>query len=161
MRPTALGAATAALLLLMLALPGAARAQGVTCTVSATPVAFGQYLPVVTTPDDSTGSISVSCTTGAPIQFIGYSITLSGGGSGNPAARRMLSGASQLGYQLYRDAARTSVWGNTAAQDVTGGGLLGRTFPFLASHTVHGRIPARQAVPVGAYVDTIQVVVTY
>jgi spore coat protein U-like protein len=159
MRPIALGALAA--LLLLAALPGAARAQGVTCTVSATPLAFGLYLPVNATPDDSTGSISVNCTTEAFIQFVAYSITLSGGGSGNPAARRMLSGAGQLGYQLYRDSARTAVWGTTSAQDVTGSSLLGRTFPFSVTHTVYGRIPARQSVASGAYTDVIQVIVTY
>jgi spore coat protein U-like protein len=152
--------------LLALLLSGAlhrAAAQQVTCTVSATPVSFGLYVTVVASPDDSTGTVSMSCTTPGPGNSpvgVSYSIALSGGG-GNTAARRMLSGGSQLGYQLYQDAARSIPWGDTVAQGVGGSGQVRRDVPLTASHTIHGRIPARQAVASGSYADVIQVIVTY
>jgi spore coat protein U-like protein len=139
----------AALAALLLIAP-AARAA---CTVSATPVAFGAYSPFSGTPTDSTGTATVRCTPAANVV-----VALSTGGSGTFSPRQMSSGPSRLGYQLYSNAARTTVWGNgtggtvTVAARVTG---AGRNF------TAFGRIPALQGVAPGAYVDTITVTVTF
>ena len=92
--------------------PVAARAA---CTVSANLLAFGVYPPFSGTPTDSTGEVRVQCSSG----FTGlYTIALNAGlnSGGSFANRQMASGANRLSYQLYRDAARTSVWG-----DGTGG----------------------------------------
>jgi spore coat protein U-like protein len=140
----------AALAALLLIAPAAARAA---CTVSATPVAFGAYSPFSGTPTDSTGTATVRCTPAANVV-----VALSTGGSGTFSPRQMSSGPSRLGYQLYSNAARTTVWGNgtggtvTVAARVTG---AGRNF------TAFGRIPALQGVAPGAYVDTITVTVTF
>lgn len=135
-----------------LLVPMAARAQ---CTVTAAPVSFGTYLPLSATPRDSTGSVRVTCTT----VIAGYTIALGPGGGGSIAARRMASGSALLSYQLYRSAARSVVWG-----DGTGGSAtVSGTCVLLCNqtHSIYGRIPARQPARPGTYTDTVTVVVTF
>ncbi len=123
------------------------------CSVSATNLSFGTYDPTSATAKDATSTVNVTCTLLAP-----YAVRLSGGGAGDTAARVMDAGTStDLGYQLYSNALRTTVWGNTASDDVNGTGL--GLLP--ASHTVYGRIPAGQDVETGSYVDTITVSVDF
>lgn len=136
---------------LMLLLPAAARAQ---CTVTAVPVDFGTYLPFSATPDDATGSVRITCTT----LIAGYTIAL-GPGGGTVPARRMASGSATLLYQLYTTAARTTVWGNGTGGSVTVSG--GCVLLCNQTHTVYGRIPARQVARPGTYVDTITVTITF
>jgi hypothetical protein len=51
----------ASLAVLLLLVPAAAQAH---CSVTATPVNFGIYLPFSATPTDSTGSVKVDCVVG-------------------------------------------------------------------------------------------------
>ncbi|WP_200845213.1 spore coat U domain-containing protein [Roseomonas sp. 18066] len=142
----------------LLLLPAAAQAA---CTLAATPLAFGNYSPRAAATTTSVGTISLTC-----VALIGlnlsYSIRLSAGGGGSYAARRMASGASHLAYQLFRDSAGASIWG-----DGTGGTAVvsGTETLFLLgsgrSFSVYGRIPAGQNVAPGSYTDTVQVTVTY
>jgi spore coat protein U-like protein len=123
------------------------------CSVSATALAFGTYNPASGTDDDASSTISVTCTLLTP-----YTVKLDGGAAGNTAARVMdAGGTTDLGYQLYSDALRTTVWGNTVSDDIasTGLGLLPR------QHTVYGRIVAGQDVETGSYADTINVAVDF
>ena len=75
----------------------------------------------------------------------------------DPDARRAMSaGAHGMNYQLYSDAARTTVWGTT------GGDLVNATGTGVqVDHTVYGRVAASQNVAVGSYTDTVNVTVTY
>src|SRR2546423_15550485 len=79
------------------------------CTISTLPVAFGAYDPVVAnaaTDLNGTGTLTVACTKGASATIdLGVGNNLSGG------TRRMGSGTDFLNYSLYKDAARTQVWG--------------------------------------------------
>ncbi len=143
----------AALVAVALLVPVVAR--GAVCTVSATPVAFGVYPPFSVTPTTSTGTTTVHCVAGAA----NIVIALSTGGGGSYANRRMVSGASNLAYQLYSDAARTMIWGNGTAGTVTVSAHLPSNS--TQNFTVYGRIPALQGVRPGAYTDTITVTVTY
>jgi spore coat protein U-like protein len=123
------------------------------CSVSANDLDFGAYDPTSLINDDTTTTINVTCTLLAP-----YAVRLNGGGSGSTAARVMDGGTStDLGYQLYSDALRTTVWGNTTSDDVNalGGGLV------AVPHTVYGRITAGQDVEPGSYVDTVTVSVDF
>ncbi len=132
-----------------LALPWAAHAQ--TCTVSVTPVNFGNYSPFAAALD-STGQVSVNCTGVAS-----YTVTMNAGihGGGSFVGRRMSNGQSALSYQLYSDAARTMVWGDGS------GGSTSVSAPSSGALTVYGRVPARQNVSAGAYSDTILVTIDY
>jgi spore coat protein U-like protein len=151
---------------LPLCAPGAMAASD--CSVSASGVAFGVYDPTLATPDDSTGSVVVTCTYTGPggTDTADYTVTLSAGTSGSFAPRKLTDGASRLDYNLFRDAARTQVWGNASAGTaiITGSLKVGpgngngtRT----ATHVVYGRIPQLQDADTGNYTDSILVTLTF
>ncbi|MBR0650383.1 spore coat protein U domain-containing protein [Roseomonas terrae] len=135
----------------LMALPVAARAQ---CSVTAVPVTFATYQPFAATSLDSTGSITLSC-----LLAIGnYTVTL-GPGGGSVAARRMANGPTLLSYQLYTTAARTTIWGDGTGGTVTVPGSC--LLACVRTLTIYGRVPARQVVRPGAYLDTILVTMSY
>jgi len=142
-----------------LAALAAAAGPAQACTISASGVAFGAYDPRAVGADNGTGPISLACPTGSNSVII----ALSTGTSGTYTNRTMRDGGDILNYQLYRDAARTQVWGNgtagTFTQTLSGGSVGGGTRNY--STTVYGRITALQNVPAGAYLDTITVTVTF
>ena len=129
------------------------------CTISASGVTFGAYDTRAAGPDDGTGSIDLLCHP----RDSSVSVALSAGGSGSFATRRMSSGGAQLDYNLYTSSARTIVWGDgsggTSSVVLTDGGVSGGRRRFSAD--IFGRIPARQNVPAGTYVDTIVMTVTF
>lgn len=123
-----------------------------TCVVSATNLAFGTYTGVQT---NATSSVSVSCT-----NTTAYNVGLSSGtASGATVTTRRMSGPSSslLAYSLYRDAARTQIWGETVGTDTVTGTGNGTA----QALNVYGTIPAGQLTTPGAYSDTIVVTVTY
>ena len=142
-----------------LAALGAAPANaGISCTVSSAGLAFGVYNVLASTANDATGSVTVNCT-GDTEPANNRILYLSGGGSGNYNARRMLSGANQLNYQIYSNASRTTMWGD--GSNGTGSVTVAVAIPGSASATLYGRIPALQSVPSGSYLDTILVTVNF
>ena len=71
-----------------------------------------------------------------------------------------ISSPNQLQYNLYKDAAYAQIWGNGTGGTVTlvntnSGSGVGPT------HTIYGRIPAGQDLPVGVYTDTIVITITF
>ena len=77
----------------------------------------------------------------------------------------MAFGPGRLNYNLFHDAARTSIWGN----GLSGTGIataslrsvpVSETGHISAQFPVYGRVPALQAVGMGGYSDTIVVTVT-
>ncbi|MDP9151155.1 MAG: spore coat U domain-containing protein [Myxococcota bacterium] len=131
------------------------------CTISTTAVAFGSYDPIVTnasTPLDSTGTVTTTCSTGASPQItLGQGANAGGGSTDTVPVRQMASGAARLGYSLYQQTGRTTVWGNTLATApaaVTGTGVA-QVF------TVYGRVPAAQNVATGSYTDTVVATVNF
>ena len=124
-------------------------------------IAFGAYAPTAanaTTPLDADGSLRSVCSAGTSAYItIGQGLNSAVGSSDDAPVRQLASGATnRLGYQIYTDGARTSVWANTAGKgsSVTGTGAQ----QFL---TVSARIPAGQVVPAGAYADTVAITITY
>ena len=151
--PTLRTALVAAALLLV---SGSARGQS--CSVSvASGVSFGAYDPLNTSPLDQTGSITYQC----GILFLGtVTIDLSTGSSGTFAFRELEKGGDSLRYNLYRDATRLLIWGN----GTSGSSRFGPALPLLGipqTLTIYGRIPARQASPVGTYTDTVTVTINF
>jgi spore coat protein U-like protein len=131
-------------------------AQSPSCTISTTSVAFGNYNVFTATPDDSTGTITYRCNSTA----MNISIALSDGSSTTFSPRTLRKGGEVLSYNLYRNAARTQIWGNG-----TGG-----TSVYTQSNppnnqnvnvTVYGRIPALQDVSAGNYSDTVSAVINF
>lgn len=137
------------MLLSVVAALALAQAPG-TCRIrSATGVAFGAYDPVglqASAPLDATGQLAYSCGTGArPL------VSLSTGGSGGFAPRTMRGGASTLPYNLYRDAARTQVWGDGTSGTWTVLGPPGKRQVLV----IYGRVPPALVARPGGYADTI------
>ena len=77
-------------------------------------------------------------------------VSLSASGNGAYRPRQMISGADALNYELYFDAAMTTVWGVGADSHGVAAGNA-------ASVPFYGRIFAQQDAAVGAYSDTITV----
>lgn len=122
--------------------------HGEACSVSTAGVAFGTYDPFSTVPLDSVGSIAVECE--AP-----YSVLLSGGGG--QVDQRQLQGMTQtLSYNLFIDAGRSSVWGDGSAGTSTVSAAAGQR-----THSVYGRVPARQNVGAGSYSDSLIITVNF
>ena len=160
-------AAIAAALLAALATPAVAATAtanlGVTatvsnnCTISTTAVGFGSYDPVVahaSTNLDGTGTVIVACTKGA-VATVGLGL----GSNVTGSTRRLKDpGTNYLTYELYRDAGRTSVWGDAGAALLSPGAAPSKT---ARTFTVYGRIPQNQDIPAGAYTDTVVATVNF
>jgi spore coat protein U-like protein len=137
--------------------------SAVSCSLAATPLAFGQYVPFSNLPDDFTATITVTCTaTGAATVPLQGSMSLIGamGSSG----RQLSNGRATLRYHTYLNPARTMYWGDGTGRGGTQAvtGIVGPGIPFRQSYTVYGRILARQsAVRVGTYADQITVMLNY
>lgn len=125
-----------------------------TCDVdaaAATDVAFGD---VESTAVDAlaAGSLSVRCTPLTP-----YDIALNEGLNGADInARAMINGAVEVPYQLYQDAARSDVWGETVGVDTlpgTGNGNI-QVIP------VYGQVPSANF-PAGTYSDVVTATIIY
>lgn len=123
------------------------------CDISTAPTTldFGTQ-GVLNTNFDSTSTITVTCTTDAA-----YDIGLGGGGSGDINARVMVNGAEDVGYQLYWETGRTTVWGDTVGTDTFASTGTGTAQAF----TVYGRVPTQATPPAGVYNDSVLVTVTY
>lgn len=143
--------------------PATAHALLATCTVGATSVAFGAYNPASGTALDSTGTITVNCTTSLGLGLlVSWDILLSTGGSGGYAPRRLQSGANTLSYNLYNSSAYSSVWGDTTASTVKVSDNATVVIAGISKqYTMYGRIPALQNVAAGTYTDTITVTLNY
>lgn len=126
-----------------------------TCVIDSVPdLDFGTYLGSTGARNAQT-SFNVTCANTVP-----YSLSF-GGYLGAGAPRVMLNGTSELGYQLYQDAGRSTVWSDFA------GGLFpaGTVGTGLAQqYTVYGRLfddTANRLAPAGAYNAVVVVTVTY
>jgi len=137
-------------------LAGAARVDAEQCSISTTPLIFGTYNVFSSSPVDSTGTVTYRCNGGAHVILV----TITKGQSVTFQPRQLSRGLEKLSYNLFRDAARTSIWG-----DFTGG-----TSAHLdidppknqnVSVTVYGRIPPGQDISAGSYSDTVTVVVNF
>ena len=130
-----------------------------TCTVSATPLTFGTYYPGNGNLNANT-TLLVRCSHGAP-----FTVAMDAGAGGSLLQRLMTGGGAGLAYNLYTNAARTTVWGDGSASTgvVTGTGR-GMANNQAISETVYGQLPdtlANQQLAPGTYTDTIRVTVNY
>jgi spore coat protein U-like protein len=148
---------------------GAAHAQNCTIAVSGV-LSFGVY--TILLPADSVATLTVSCRqiNQAPNRTLNYTVKLTSGPGSfvNRLMNHLTLPNETLGYNLYRDAARSLVWGD---------GTAGTTFPtgqFVfnppsfgnnqqARFTIYGRIPANQNPAAGTYqtVAPVTVIVEY
>lgn len=129
------------------------------CSITALPVAFGNYDALSATADDATGSVAVSCSVGSnPVIWLGQGLNADTGSSAVAPIRQMTDGTDFLGYQLFQDASRTTVWGadNSSAPAAAEAVDLDPV-----TSTIYGRIPINQLSTVGAYSDTVVATVNF
>ena len=142
--------------LLALGLHGTARGQSIDCNFAGTAPAleFGTIPANPTVATTTAGTVGVYCsgTTFSNPGTVKACLKLSNGTPDNALLpnRRMASGSARLSYQVYRDSARTQVWGN--ATSAPAGEVLiplRRTGFFFwegsATLTLYGAIGAGQA----------------
>jgi spore coat protein U-like protein len=131
-----------------------------TCSVATTPVSFGGYNVFSTSPLDSTGTITLSCSNPAqqPIQ-VTVSIGTGASGSFNPRQMQLASGSDRMNYYLFLDPSHTIIWGDGTGGTSTFTSTIIRN-PNLTA-TVYGRVPAQQNLSGGSYSDTLLVTVTW
>lgn len=126
------------------------------CSVQVSPVTLPAYNPLTSFDTQAHGTVTFRCTQSSPI-----TVLLGSGGSGSVATRRMMSGASQLNYNLFLDPAGQVIWG-----DGTGGSqFYSNTLPpsnVNVALPVYARIPARQTKTTpGVYKDDVVVTIIY
>ena len=127
-----------------------------TCTITANAsMAFGTYDVYATADLTSSTTVTYLCKGFGAHDTAQIGISTGAGGSFTP--RTMSSGANSLDYNLYQDAACTTIWG-----DGTGGSsLMTVAQRTMVSVPVFGRIPALQDAVVGAYSDSVVVTIYY
>jgi spore coat protein U-like protein len=124
------------------------------CTVTGGTLAFGTYVQGQTTPKDGQGSISLNCPAG-----INVTVNMNMGLNPGSGSRNMASAGNFLNYQLFRDAARSQVWGTGTG--ASGGKPVNPTSAGAQAHDVYGQIGAAQAPSTtGNYTDTVVVGLT-
>jgi spore coat protein U-like protein len=129
------------------------------CNVTATSVNFGAYDVFVTAPDDSTGTITILCDRNTNPVRTSISASPNSGGF-NPRQMRRISGAGlRLNYNLFTNAARTTIWGDGTSGTSTVSSNARRNRPVTL--TIYGRIPAGQDVVIGLYNETLVVTIAY
>lgn len=134
------------------------------CSVSASPLAFGNVNPLSASPTYASATIRVECG-GVAGLLIPYYIDLGAGGGGSAGNRRLANGSNYLAYNLFLDSNYTQVWGDGNGSTVRGSGFLTLDVLGLSppqTHWVYGRIPGGQtSVKPMTYTDSISVTLTY
>jgi spore coat protein U-like protein len=131
------------------------------CSIATSAVAFGAYDPISANKSSNltgAGQVSVSCTLNAVTTVqLGQGANADTGSTDAAPARRMTKGPGVfLGYQLYSENTRTTVWGNTAVTGVSHTGTGG-----AVNIAVYGAVAFGQAVPAGDYNDTVVATVSF
>ena len=127
------------------------------CTVAATPMAFGAPTTIGSANIDTTSTVSLVCTNGAS-----YDVALDSGLNAVGTQRYMSNGATtpvKVPYGIFTDAARSASWGSTTGTNTVAGtaGTSG-----AVTLVAYGRIPSTAtSVGAGAYLDTVTVTVTF
>jgi spore coat protein U-like protein len=154
---------TELLLAAALLAPGSAAAI-TTCSGSNVVLPFGPYDVLSPSPAQTQGDFVVTCSrVGGPQNTV---LTVSIGPSatsGSVASRQMRhANGDRLAYNVFREAARISVWGQTAAVDTVARTIsVPNNASATAAFTLFGRIPAQQDARIGAYTDSLVITVSY
>jgi len=129
---------------------------------STTDIAFGNYDPADVnnaTARDASGDISVRCVKGTTANVaIEQGANAAAGSSCATPLRQMAAGTERLAYAIFQDAARTTPWGCDTTNDQS---FTAASVSSATTLSTYGRIPAGQDVSVGAFVDTVNVTVTF
>ena len=119
-----------------------------TCGISANPIAFGTYTGTVAA---QSSTIQTNCTTGTA-----FTVSLNNGVNASGVQRRMTNGSgAYIPYQIYTDAAHTTIFNTTNTATGTG---AGGTEPAI---NMYGQTSAVASPASGSYTDTVTATVTY
>lgn len=121
------------------------------CTISALPLAFGNYSSVLLSANTS---VTIACTATTPYNI---GLDLGTGTGATTALREMTNGTNTLGYELFSDAAHSVQWGPIIGTNTVSGSATG----LPTNLTVYGVIPAGELAVPGAYLDTVTATITY
>lgn len=126
------------------------------CAISTSPVTFGIYDVFSSAPTDSTGTIVFSCNGAAH----NVSVSLTKGAAPTFTPRTMSDGADTLMYNLYMDAARSTIWGDGSGgtqvyTDVNPPNSQNVSVP------IYGRVPPGQDVRAGTYTDSVTAIINF
>lgn len=152
---------TAALLMLLL-VSGVASAATM-CSVAIGNVVFGSYDVFSPTSLDTGATVIVTCRRDDGPQNVNVAIAIGPGvHGGSTASRKMkMPGGDLLDYNLFRDAGRTSVWGQVPGLDAFTQTLaVPNKSSAQLNAMIFGRIPAGQDVLKGTYADNVVLTVT-
>lgn len=128
------------------------------CRLTMTPLDFGAYDPLgshQTSNLETTATVALMCTPNSQVT-IDVDRGINNGISGL-TTRAMAAGSTQLGYEIFRDAARTQLWG-TGADALH---FISRRAASSLEFTVYARIPAGQEVSAGTYTDVLTATVHF
>jgi len=132
--------------------PDDAKAGAVVCSITSSNLAFGTVDVLPGTAMDATATMTVACVGGGGN---GHRLCVSfGSGANFSGTQRQLSGPSGavLNYQLYKDAARTTIWGSYQTGFAGTGLQLDVAQGATTNITVYARIAAsQQSATVGSY----------
>ena len=134
------------------------------CGLTATAMAFGNYSAVLGTAVNTTATLTMTCTNNTnAADTVNYSISLATGVGGGYNPRRMTAGAERLNYNIFRNNARTQIWGNGTGgtQVVTGSFNVPRNQTRTRNVTAYGQIISNQDASQGDYVDTVTATATF
>ena len=134
-------------------------AFAIQCGVRVNPINFGVYEPLTPVHLDVIGQIQVRC----QAQPGTFSVSIGPGTSGDQLARRLSAGGGNvLFYNLFRDAARTQVWGDgTPPTFVVTGSRTTAGRPSVFNYPIYGRVFANQAPEPGLYSDNLVITVLF
>ena len=122
------------------------------CTMDSSALAFGEVALIGPTPGIAT--INVTCTGGGA-----YTVGLGNGLHNVAAQRNLVSGSNILAYDLFKESAHATRWGDAGAGLVSGVGTA-----LEQSLTVYGQVTTGQVIVSGngaPYTDTVLVTLTY
>lgn len=139
-----------ALLVAVISILACAGRADAACTISTTPINFGPYNVFTTSATAANGTITYRCSNNDH----NITIAISTGSSGAFSNRTLKKSTENLTYNLYLDAAFSSIWGDGSGGTATY--HLGNPPNGLdVNLTVYGRVPALQDVSAGSYTDTV------
>ena len=124
------------------------------CIVAATPMVFGTLNLISASPNDSTSTVTVTCTPGT-----GYNVGLDNGINFLTTRRMKAPTASAyVPYTLSSDTLHATPWGNAIGTDT----VVGTASVVPTTLTVYGRVPGGTTpVAADAYSDLVTVTITY
>jgi spore coat protein U-like protein len=132
------------------------------CTITTTPVAFGNYDPLSAVANNNSGTVVITCTKGAAT-----TVTLGNGNNFN-VTRRMIAGANFLNYELYQPPstvpgaacsyAAPVRWGTAGGEIFTPGAAPSKV---ARTYNVCGQIPAAQDLAAATFNDSVVATVNF